>query len=255
MIQCSKEGGGNEVAGSAAGAAPSADPAAAPAQEAVTAHTASTTAAAAAITGTAPVSLVGMVAAPAPAPAAGTVAEPNDQPVPVAVAPAKLKKDAKKSDHSGRDDDEPGSSRETETEIITRSLSLSELLDVRKDFSCHPGEHIVTWLLRCWDNGASSLELEGKEAKQLGSLDREGDIDKAIGKKAEVLSLWRTPLSGVRERYPFSDDFVCYPGKWTNMERGIHYLRELAVREMVYYDPDDEQVPTDSDEVQCTQRM
>ena len=78
-----------------------------------------------------------------------------------------------------------------ETEIITRSLSLSELRDMRKDFSRHPGEHIATWVLRCWDNGASSLEFEGKEAKQLGSLARDGGIDKAIGKKAQVLSLWR----------------------------------------------------------------
>jgi len=126
---------------------------------------------------------------------------------------------------------------------------------MRKDFSCHPGEHIVTWLLRCWDKGASSLELEGKEAKQLGSLARDGGIDKAIGKREQVLSLWRRLLSGVRERYPFSDDFVCYPGKWTNYERGIQYLRELAVRELVYYEPDDEQVPTDPDEVQCSQSM
>jgi len=59
---------------------------------------------------------------------------------------------------------------------------------------------MVTWLLQCWDNGTSSLELEGKEAKQLGSLAREGDIDKPIGKKAQVLSLWRRLLSGMRER-------------------------------------------------------
>jgi len=55
--------------------------------------------------------------------------------------------------------------------------------------------------------------------------------------------------------YPFSDDFVCCPGKWTNMERGIQYLRELAVRELVYYEPDDEPVLTDPDEVQCTRHM
>ena len=36
------------------------------------------------------------------------------------------------------------------------------------------------------------------------------------------------------------------------MERGIQYWRELAVRELVYYDIDDEQIPTDPDEVQCT---
>jgi len=110
-------------------------------------------------------------------------------------------------------------------------------------------------LLWYWDNGASSLELEGKEAKQLGSLARDEGIDKAIGKKEQVLSLWRRLLSGVRERYPFSEDFVCYPGKWTDMERGIQYLRELAVRELVYNEPDDDQLLTDPDEVQCTASM
>jgi len=259
-VQCLKgERGGNEAAGTAAGTASPAGPAAPPAQQAVTAPPTGTTAAAA--TGVVPASPAGTAAAaapapaPAPAPAAGSVAEPNDQPVPVAVAPVKLKKDAKRADCSGRDDNEPGSSREIETEIITRSLSLGELRDMRKDFRRHPGEHIATWLLRCWDNGASSLELEGKEAKQLGSLARDGGIDKAIGKKEQVLSLWRRLLSGLRERYPFSDDFVCYPGKWTNMERGIQYLRELAVRELVYCDTDNEQVPTDPDEVQCTASM
>ena len=116
----------------------------------------------------------------------------------VAVAPVKLKKDAKRADRSGREDDELGSSREIETVIITRSLSLGELRDMRKNYSCHPGKHIATWLLRCWDNGASSLE--GKEAKQLGSLASDGGIDKAIGKKEQVLSLWRRLLSGVREK-------------------------------------------------------
>ncbi|GAB0206883.1 hypothetical protein GRJ2_003153900 [Grus japonensis] len=126
---------------------------------------------------------------------------------------------------------------------------------MRKDFGRLPGEHIITWLLRCWDNGASSLELEGREAKQLGSLSREGGIDKAIGKKAQALSLWRRLLSSGRERYPFSEDVICQPGKWTTMERGIQYLRELAVREMIYYDPDNAQLPADPDEVQCTRPM
>jgi len=39
------------------------------------------------------------------------------------------------------------------------------------------------------------------------------------------------------------------------MERGIQYLMELAVRELVYCEPDDEQLPTDPDEVQCTPSM
>ncbi|GAB0190284.1 hypothetical protein GRJ2_001493700 [Grus japonensis] len=39
------------------------------------------------------------------------------------------------------------------------------------------------------------------------------------------------------------------------MERGIQYLRELAMWEMVYYAPDNVQLPTEPDEVQCTQPM
>ncbi|KAM6376437.1 uncharacterized protein FN964_002095 [Alca torda] len=179
--------------------------------------------------------------------------------MPVSVAPIQKKKYTKKSVRLVRDDDEPGPSQgqeeEADPEIITRSLSLSELRDMRKDFSRLSGEHIVTWLLRCRDNGASSLELEGREARQLGSLSREGGIDKAIGKKTQALSLWKRLLSGVRERYPFSEDVVCQPSKRTTMERGIQYLRELAVQEMIYYDLDNADLPTDPDEVHCTRPM
>uniref|UniRef100_A0A8D0FLD9 Uncharacterized protein n=1 Tax=Strix occidentalis caurina TaxID=311401 RepID=A0A8D0FLD9_STROC len=139
--------------------------------------------------------------------------------------------------------------------IVTQSLSLSELRDIRKDYSHHPDEQLVTWLLRCWDSGASSMELEGREARQLGSLSREGGIDKAIGKDTQNLSLWKRLLSSVRERYPFNDNFTCQPSKWTTMEIGIQYLRELAVQEVVYYDPDNAQLPTDPDEVRCTGPM
>ncbi|KAK4810677.1 hypothetical protein QYF61_007477 [Mycteria americana] len=115
----------------------------------------------------------------------------------VSVAPIHKKKSWKrKSARLEREDEGAGPSQgEEEEELVnetetTRSLSLSELRDMRKDFSRGPGEHIVTWLLRCWDSGASSLELEGKEAKQLGSISREGGIDKAIGKGEPARSLW-----------------------------------------------------------------
>ncbi|GAB0203749.1 hypothetical protein GRJ2_002840500 [Grus japonensis] len=44
----------------------------------------------------------------------------------------------------------------------TRSLTSSELRDMQKDYSCQPGEQIAAWLLRYWDNGADSQQLEGK---------------------------------------------------------------------------------------------
>jgi len=76
-----------------------------------------------------------------------------------------------------------------------------------------------------------------------------------IGKQAQALSLWRQLLLAMKERYPFSEDIVDYRRKWTTMERGIQYLKELAMWELVYYDLDNAQLPTDPDEVQCTPPM
>ncbi|GAB0176375.1 hypothetical protein GRJ2_000102700 [Grus japonensis] len=77
---------------------------------------------------------------------------------------------------------------------------------MRKDFSRLPGEHIITWLLHCWDNGASSLELEGREAKQLGSLSREGvrAASEVIGTEAQLLLAPQLPVLGwmFKERAP-----------------------------------------------------
>ncbi|KAK4806844.1 LOW QUALITY PROTEIN: hypothetical protein QYF61_012565 [Mycteria americana] len=193
-----------------------------------------------------------------------TAVQPGNEPMSVSVAPIHKKKSWKrKSARLEREDEgaRPSQREEDEDEELvnetetTRSLSLSELRDMRKDFSRRPGEHIVTWLLRCWDSGARSLELEGKEAKQLGSLSREGGIDKAIGKGEPARSLWRRLLSAIKERYPFKEDVVYRSGKWTTMEKGIQYLRELAMLEVIYGDLDDVRSPTDPDEVQCTRPM
>ncbi|KAK4826862.1 hypothetical protein QYF61_011899 [Mycteria americana] len=196
------------------------------------------------VTGTAAVPIplaTGTVAAPAP-PATGTAAaaapdnsvtsiavQTENQPVSVSVAPIHKKKSWKrKSARLEREDEGAGPSQgeeEEEEELVnetetTRSLSLSELRDMRKDFSRRPGEHIVTWLLRCWESGANSLELEA-----------------------------------IRERYPFKEDVVYRSGKWTTMEKGIQYLRELAMLELIYGDLNNVRSPIDPDEVQCTRPM
>ncbi|KAK4814672.1 hypothetical protein QYF61_024979 [Mycteria americana] len=160
----------------------------------------------------------------------------------------------RKSARLEREDEKAGPSQREEGEELvdkmetTQSLSLSELQDMQKDFGHHPGKHIVTWLLQRWDNGASTLELEGKEAKQLRSLSREGGTNKAIGKEAQILSLWRQLLSDI----PFKENVVYHPGKWTTMEKGIQYLRELAMLEVIYGDLDKKQLAKDPDEVQRT---
>ncbi|KAK4823260.1 hypothetical protein QYF61_000227 [Mycteria americana] len=92
---------------------------------------------------------IGAVATPTPT--TGTVATPipmiGNTPILVSVALIHKKKSwRQKPAHLERDDKKAGPSRgeeEEEEELInmmvtTRSLSLSELRDMRKDFSCHP---------------------------------------------------------------------------------------------------------------------
>ena len=209
---------------------------------------------------------------------AQTVTTPEDRPSMVSVAPVvKTKQWKRRSGRLVREEAPPTDEGEEEkassskaalswqhhkgeTEIIdesetTRSLSLSELRELRKDFSRHPGEHILTWLLRCWDSGANTQQLEGNEAKQLGSLSRERLIDRVIGREAQVISLWRRILTAVKERYPHKEDIVYQVNKWTTMDQGLQQLRELAVLEMIYSDLNNAQTPTDPDEVQCTTSM
>lgn len=114
---------------------------------------------------------------------------------------------------------------------------------------------MLTWLLQCCNNRANNLELEGREARQLGSLSREGGIDKAVEKGTQALSLRRRLLSGIKERCAFKEDNICNPGKWVTVESGIQYQRELAMLEVVYSDLDNAQLSNDPEEVQCTRPM
>ncbi|GAB0208274.1 mitochondrial enolase superfamily member 1 [Grus japonensis] len=59
----------------------------------------------------------------------------------------------------------------------------------------------------------------------------------------------------VRARYPFKEDLVNSPGKWTTADEGIQYLRELAVLEVIYSDLDDDEVSKDPEDVLCTWAM
>ncbi|RMC19971.1 hypothetical protein DUI87_00816 [Hirundo rustica rustica] len=117
-----------------------------------------------------------------------------EQPKPVAVAPVQKKKSKSKSVHILTDEDVAGPlhpAEETETEIITHSLSLGELCDLRREFTRQTNESILTGLLCIWDTAANDTILDGSEARQLGSLSRDVVIDQGIGRTQQTLSLWR----------------------------------------------------------------
>ncbi|KAM4764292.1 uncharacterized protein ACIQIH_005561 [Cyanocitta cristata] len=184
-----------------------------------------------------------------------TTTEP-EQPKPIAVAPVQKKKSKSKSVRIVTDEDAAGPSHpaeEAEPEIITRSLSLGELRDLRREFTRQTNESILTWLLRIWDAAANDTILDGSEARQLGSLSRDVVIDQGIGRTQETLSLWRRLLTSVRDRYLCKEDLQVHQGKWSTMEQGIRCLRELAVLEIIF--SDDERFPKNPDGVQCTSQM
>lgn len=51
-------------------------------------------------------------------------------------------------------------------------------------------------------------------------------------------------ISHIKEQYPFEDDLMVEIKKWTTMEKGICYLREFSMVEMLHdpmFIPDDPQ--------------
>lgn len=112
---------------------------------------------------------------------------------------------------------------------------MTEIHGSRKEFIQHPNKTIVTSLLRCWDNGASGVLLDFNEACQLGSIAWDSTIDRGISRCLNrVATLWEWVLLAVKERYPFKDDLEPVMKKWNTVEKGIQYLRETALVEMLY---------------------
>ena len=148
---------------------------------------------------------------------------PSSEPPPSRKAKGKTKRRAEESD-------------EEEVSITTRRpLKMTEIQGSRKEFTRHPNETLVSWLVRCWDSGAHSLSLDGNEARQLGAIARDPAIDRGISRCSdEAASLWERVLTAVKEKYPFKNGLKIAMKKWDTVEKGIQYLREIGVVEMLY---------------------
>lgn len=90
----------------------------------------------------------------------------------------------------------------------------------------------------------SSLELEGKEAKQVGSLSRKGGSDRMIGKVTQVT----VEVTHVRCEGKIFLQGRCYmsPRQAEHLRERYQYLREVALLEVIYDDLDDKQLSRDA---------
>ena len=104
---------------------------------------------------------------------------PSSEPPSSGKAKGKTKRHAEESD-------------EEEVSVITRRpLKMTEIQGSRKEFTRRPNETLVSWLVHCWDGGASSLSLDGNEAHQLGAIARDPAIDKGISRCLDgAATLW-----------------------------------------------------------------
>ncbi|XP_071664451.1 uncharacterized protein [Patagioenas fasciata] len=154
---------------------------------------------------------------------------------PISASATGCKKVTRKTTRAADDGTGPTSTQGTSSgqggdEVTTtRFFSPGELRDLRKDFSRREGENILTWLLWYWDNGAETIELEGGEARQLGSLSKDSTVDRAISRESNATTLWTRLLTAMKVRFPYKEGCISKLGKWNTMEKGIQFLRELAV--------------------------
>ncbi|RMB96956.1 hypothetical protein DUI87_26535 [Hirundo rustica rustica] len=159
------------------------------------------------------------------------------------------KKSKSKSVRIMTDEDVAGPSHpaeETEPEIITRSLSLGELRDLRREFTRQTNESILTWLLRIWDAAANDTILDGSEARQLGSLSRDVVIDQGIGRTQQTLSLWRRLLTSVRDRYLCKEDLQVHQGngaQWNKLKNNRYQSPQQQYTRRQYRTDRDSVIP------------
>ncbi|RMC11862.1 hypothetical protein DUI87_11988 [Hirundo rustica rustica] len=184
--------------------------------------------------------------------------EPWGQPQPAAVAPVETKKYKVKSEHPGSKDKKGGPSQptgESEVEIIAESLSYEGLCNLQKDLAWRGYEAYTTWLLWVWDLIGTGVQLDSSEARNLGPLTQDSDVNEVFVREPGPLSLWEWLLMSVRERFVHRDRMQEHQHRmrWKTLEEGIQQLREVAVLEVLFGRGG--QHDNDPDKVRCTGQM
>ncbi|KAF4793609.1 hypothetical protein TURU_109620 [Turdus rufiventris] len=158
---------------------------------------------------------------------------------PAAVAPVETRKSKMKTRHLDREDQRGGSSQpagEPEVEIITESLSYENLCNLRKDIARRGREALTTWFLRVWDFMGKGVNLDGTEARNLGSLTQNSGVDQIFVREPGPLCLWVQLLMSARERFVNRERMQEHHNRihWKTLEEGIQHLREVAVLEVLF---------------------
>lgn len=127
-----------------------------------------------------------------------TAAAPEEHPMLGAVAPEQNTSKTKLVSLVRDEEEAEFSEEEEEAEPEIISKSQRKLQEIRRHF-----------LYGCWCAGADgNTLLDSSEAKQLGSLSWDVVIDRGIGRKTGIHSLWMRLMSGMREAHTVDELLV-----------------------------------------------
>lgn len=130
-----------------------------------------------------------------------------------------------------------------------RYYTYTELLAIAQHFKQQPNEHMITWILRVYDQGGMALVLSSQELALLGSLTSNTIFNCLckdwlwVGRKALLPWLlkawrqcWQSFLHFEVTEMPFRP--------WVTVEQCIQLARQLSMLEWIYHEPPFEQAPS-----------
>lgn len=111
-----------------------------------------------------------------------------------------------------------------------REYTQTELSDLSKQYRQRPGEPLMSWVLRLWDEGADSVVLSGKEAVAMGVLTHDPQLRQAMRKAREFtvnFSLLDLVRDGIVRVYANPVELE-NTNPWRSMREGVSRLREMG---------------------------
>uniref|UniRef100_A0A670ZEH1 Uncharacterized protein n=1 Tax=Pseudonaja textilis TaxID=8673 RepID=A0A670ZEH1_PSETE len=116
------------------------------------------------------------------------------------------------------------------------NYSALELADMFMTNRQKPGERLSQWLVRMWDQGATSLHLTGKELVKLGALSEDTLINQYLSSRnvADAGSLFDWCILAIQYKYPAAMNWEEQMPLWDSTAEATGQLREMAMQEAVY---------------------
>ncbi|XP_030420935.1 Friend virus susceptibility protein 1-like [Gopherus evgoodei] len=119
---------------------------------------------------------------------------------------------------------------------VVRSYKTSELQEIVKSFRQEPGEGVLSWLVRVWDNAGNTVLLLYYELRQLGLMAQDAQVRaemSTLGPPAEGQpespSLYRWLAEAVGVAYPSVGELEALVSPWKMISEGIQALRQLGI--------------------------